>query len=149
MKFRLTAPGFETYTGQMGVIFFENGLSVSDVLPVDAVRIAGVIGGEWEDGAPANVSQLYLDNAHTPAPNDDEQRAAATVTNDTPRSNDFDAAAQVAAEVGVSYTEEELARIADERGIAGLREIAEPLGLKGNSISGLMQAILRAAGAKG
>lgn len=147
MKLRLTAPGFETYTGQMGVINFVDGLSTDDVLPIDAVRVAGIIGAEWEDGAPANVSQIYLDNAHTPAPTDEEQRVV--VTPDAPRSNDIDAAKEIAAEVGVTYTEEELAKIADARGIAGLREIADPLGLKGNSISGLMQAILRAAGSKG
>lgn len=138
MKLRLTAPGWQTYTGQMGVIFFENGLSVADVLPVDAVRVAGVIGAEWEDGRPANVSQIYLDNMQT--------EAAVLKDNREPEAPVEPKKEEVAAPA-VTYTEEQLAEIADKQGIAGLREIAEPLGLKGNSIAGLISAILKAAGA--
>lgn len=144
MKLRLTAPGWETYTGQMGVMFFENGVSTADVLPLDAVRVAGVIGAEWEDGTPANVSQIYLDNAHTAAPSE-----AAT-----------EAWSEKVAETAVklvetletlrdikTYTEDELAAIADAKGVNGLREIATPLGVKSNSIRGLIDGILKAAGA--
>lgn len=138
MKLRLTAPGWQTYTGQMGVIFFENGLSVADVLPVDAVRVAGVIGAEWEDGRPANVSQIYLDNMQT--------EAAVLKDNREPEAPVEPKKEEVAAPA-VTYTEEQLAEIADKQGIAGLREIADPLGLKGNSIAGLISAILKAAGA--
>lgn len=138
MKLRLTAPGWQTYTGQMGVIFFENGLSVGDVLPVDAVRVAGVIGAEWEDGRPANVSQIYLDNMQT--------EAAVLKDNREPEAPVEPKKEEVAAPA-VTYTEEQLAEIADKQGIAGLREIADPLGLKGNSIAGLISAILKAAGA--
>jgi len=144
MKLRLTASGFESYSGQMGVITFENGLSVGDVLPVDAVRVAGVIGAEWEDGTPANVGQMYLDNIHTHAPTDEEQRAAAKA--DTTKTVGADVAKARAEQLGVTYTEEQLANIADSSGIAGLREIAEPLGIKGNSIRGLISGIMKAAG---
>jgi hypothetical protein len=143
MKLRLTAKGWETYNGQMGVIFFENGLSVSDVLPVDAVRVAGVIGAEWEDGSPANMSQIYLDNMHTEALTPEEQRQSDSA--DAPKTVDSDIAKEKAAELGVTYTEEQLAAIADKDGISGLREIAHPLGIKGNSIRGLIQSILKAA----
>lgn len=142
MKLRLTAAGWESYTGQMGVIFFEDGLSVSDVLPVDAVRVAGVIGAEWEDGSPANVSQIYLDNMQT--------EAAVVQDNRQPEEPEVKLAdvAQVVSDImAPTYTEEQLAEIADKSGIAGLRDIAEPLGIKGNSIAGLVAAILKAAGA--
>lgn len=140
MKLRLTAAGWETYTGQMGVINFENGLSVGEVLAIDAVRVAGVIGAEWEDGTPANVSQIYLDNLKTEAAvmQDNRQPEAPVV--------EVKKVEEVAAPT-VAYTEEQLAEIADKQGIAGLREIADPLGLKGNSIAGLISAILKAAGA--
>lgn len=140
MKLRLTAAGWETYTGQMGVINFENGLSVGEVLAIDAVRVAGVIGAEWEDGTPANVSQIYLDNLKTEAAvmQDNRQPEAPVV--------EVKKVGEVAAPT-VAYTEEQLAEIADKQGIAGLREIADPLGLKGNSIAGLISAILKAAGA--
>lgn len=140
MKLRLTAPGFEKYTGQMGVLFFEDGLSTGDVLHRDAVRLANVIGAEWEDGTQANTGQLYLDNMETSAPVEvsrmvvDAPVEEAAPVEDAPAAN--------------LYTEADLAAIADKSGIAGLRDIAEPLGIKGNSIGGLIAAILKAAAPK-
>ena len=141
MKLRLTAAGWQTYTGQMGVIFFENGLSVADVLPVDAVRVAGVIGAEWEDGRPANVSQIYLDNLQT--------EAAVMQDNRQPEAPVVETKSEVAqvATPEVTYTEAQLAEIADKGGISALREIATPLGIKSNSIAAMISAILKAAGA--
>lgn len=139
MKLRLTAKGFETYTGQMGVISFVDGLSIGDVLAIDAVRVAGIIGAEWEDGTPANVSQRYLDNMHTPAP---VFLDADAPTIDPAALEQAVAKAQAA---GKTYMEEELAAIADKDGIAGLRVIADSLAIKGNSIRGLIDAILKAA----
>lgn len=145
MKLRLTARGWETYTGQMGVINFENGLSVGEVLAIDAIRVAGVIGAEWEDGTPANVSQIYLDNMHTEAKTVAEQRLADTP--DAPKTVDPDEAKDKAEALGVTYTEAELAEIADKGGISALRDIATPLGIKSNSIAAMIAAILKAAGA--
>lgn len=68
MKLRLTGRGFEKYTGQMGVHYFQNGLSMNEVLPVDGIRIAGTIGAIWEDGSHANVGEVYAQNLQTPAP---------------------------------------------------------------------------------
>lgn len=73
MKLKLKGGGFENYTGQMGVVFFENGLSKFDVNPNDAIRIAGSIGAEWENGEPANVGDIYTQNMNTPAPSIDQQ----------------------------------------------------------------------------
>lgn len=145
MKLRLTAPGWETYTGQMGVIFFEDGLSLSEVLLIDAIRVSGVIGAEWENGTPANVSQIYLDNMHTEAKTPEQQAQADSA--DAPKTVDDDESKQKAEALGVSYTEEQLAAVADKEGIGGLREIAEPLGIKSNSIRGLIDLIMKAAAA--
>lgn len=68
MKLRLTGAGFDNYTGQMGIHYFQNGLSISDVLPVDGMRIAGTIGAKWEDGSVANVGEIYASHLQTPAP---------------------------------------------------------------------------------
>lgn len=139
MKLKLTQTGFEGYTGQMGVVFFENGVSTKDVLPVDAVRMAAVMGCEWEDGTPANVSQIYLDNMNTPARSEAQTTQAQTpVMSETQIVGDADV---------ITYTEEQLATIADKSGIAGLREIADPLDIKGKSIADLIAAIMKVAGA--
>lgn len=146
MKIKLTQPGFETYNGQMGVTFFEEGLSVSDVLVQDAIRMSAVMLCEWEDGTSPNIAQSLIDNSDTPAPtfvsgedgqhelNDDEIKAAQEVQA---------ALIQAGAPVGPSYTFEQLAEIADAKGIQGLREISDPLGIKSNSIKNLIDAIVK------
>jgi len=151
MKLRLTSGGFDRYTGQMGLHDFVNGLSVRDVLPVDAVRIANVIGAVWEDGTPANVGQMYLDNMKTAAPLGNAttlESAAAPAAPTMPASEQAapEAAPAPAPSPSKTYTAEELAAVADATGIEGLREIAAPLGLKSNSINGLIGAILKVAG---
>lgn len=141
MKLRLTASGFETFEGQMGVLFFEQGLSTSDVHPNEARRIAAVIGAEWEDGSPANIGAIYALNANTAAPTQEQMDAEKGAS-----AQDAENASAVQAAAAV-YTEDQLATVADKKGIAGLREIAEPLGIKAQSIRALIDGILK-AGAK-
>lgn len=135
MKLRLTQPGWENYSGQMGVIQFENGVSVGGVLDIDAVRVSAVMLCEWEDGSTASVSQRLLEQSDTPAPDLEKAKA--------------DDVAKVAAaqpkKEKPKFTEAELEKIADEKGITGLREVAEPFGIKSNSIRGLIDALLKAA----
>ncbi len=140
MKLRLTQAGFESYTGQMGVVMFENGLSVGDVLPIDAIRISAAIGADWEDGSAANVGAMYLNNMDAPAfvgggINDMSIEVAAPEQGGAP-----------VAPAGTVYTRDELAKIADDSGIVGLRAIAEPMDVKGTSIVGLIDAILKKQG---
>ena len=44
------------------------------------------------------------------------------------------------------YTLAELEAIADKDGIKGLRDVGSPLGVRGTSINGLIEEILRVAG---
>ncbi|MFT4064279.1 hypothetical protein [Paraburkholderia sp.] len=140
MKLRLLSPGMERYTAQMGTVFFEDGVSTTDVSHKDATRIAAVYACEWEDGTNPSVSQFLLDHMNTPA----VSVQTTTVATTTP--------APVAPVVAPAQTEKvvwnetDLAKIADEKGIAGLREIAEPMGLKGNSIRMLIEAVVKATG---
>ena len=144
MKLRLTQAGFESYTGQMGVVMFKDGLSESDVLPIDAIRIAAAIGAEWEDGSAANVGDMYLNNMHTPAYVGMAEKPVEEVVVEAKTEETKTETPKPAA----TFTQEQLAQIADEKGITGLREVAEPLGVKGTSIVGLMEAIMKAQGIK-
>jgi len=137
MKLRLTQAGFESYTGQMGVVWFENGLSVTDVSPIDAIRISAAIGADWEDGTAANVGDMYLNNMNVPAHVGMADRTSPEAPQQSPEQTPQSEAPTTV------YTEEELAKIADQKGIAGLREIADPLGVKGTSIVGLIAEILK------
>jgi len=146
MKLRITQAGFNTYNGQMGVINFENGLSIADVLPVDAVRMAAVMLCEWENGGSPSVAQAILDNAETSAPmfvsgaegqHDIEAAASAQAPSSEP--------AVLSAPAKSGYTVEELSAVADADGIKGLRLIADPLGVKSNSIAEMITAIMQAS----
>jgi len=140
MKIRLTQKHYETYTGQMGITNFVDGLSTTDVLPNVAGRMAAVMQCEWEDGTPANVAQVYQDNMHTEAPIASEERAAEKAAADQAvQEQVVEAQASLAL-----HTAETLGAIADEQGITGLRAIAEPFGIKSNSIGGLIEALLKA-----
>lgn len=134
MKLRLTQAGFEKYTGQMGVVMFDNGLSVGDVLPIDAIRISAAIGADWEDGSAANVGDMYLNNMDVPA-------FVGRAQGQTSVSVDSVKPAIVPAQA--QHTKDTLAKIADAEGIMGLRAIADPMGVKGTSIVGLIEAILK------
>jgi hypothetical protein len=140
MRLKLLQAGFENYTGQMGVTFFQNGLSVNEVSEQDARRMAAVLKCETVDGESMNVAQKLLDSMHTEAVVKNVDYASdepkAEVVPETP--------AEVAPQA--KHTAESLAAIADEKGIAGIREIAEQFSLKGNSIAGLIEAILKAQG---
>ena len=145
MKLRLTQQHYETFTGQMGVTFFENGLSTDNVKPSDAVRMAAQFLCAWEDGTTASVAQSLLDHSH------------ATIGTLPPEMNADQAIAQASQESILAaaklkdprvdqapsdfYSEAQLSEIADSQGIKGLRAIAEPLGIKSNSIKEMITAL--------
>lgn len=134
MKLRLTQAGFENYTGQMGVTFFEDGLSTNEVSTMDATRMAAVMQCEWEGGATASVTQRLLDEANTPAPIFEAAPEAEPLV-------DLEVQDE-AAEPSKQWTLEELEAVADDHGIAGLRAIGEEIGVKNVSIKGLIEEIL-------
>ena len=143
MKLRINQTGFEGYTGQMGVVNFVDGLSVADVDPKDAIRMSAVMLCVWEDGTSVSIAQSLLDNANTPAPifltgeegQHDIERAELVASGDADDNSNL-------------YTEDDLSAIADKDGIKGLRAIADPLGVKGNSIKDLITALIEAKAAK-
>lgn len=162
MKLRLTGAGFDKYTGQMGVVYFVEGLSQHDVMPNDAIRIASTIGAEWENGDPANLGAIHTQNLMTPAPDITQQSGLdllhsitghANLNADQAQENSNKVASmttglekQEEPKAPPKYTQADLEKIADESGIAGLRLIGEEFGVKGNSIAALIKAIMEVQG---
>lgn len=148
MKVKVTQEGFEGYTGQMGVTQFVDGVSINDVSPRDAARMSAVMQVHWEDGTSCNPAQRLLDEMNTAAAhlvpfadNKDEVVTAPVVEKvEVKKTEPVEKEAQ-------AYTREDLESIADAKGITGLREIGQPLGIKSNSINGLIEELLK-AGAK-
>lgn len=154
MKIRIVGAGFETYTGQMGVIDFVDGVSTDDVSTRDAQRLAACVPCEWvESTKPVSPSSIVLESGNVEAPVLPEREKGAEVEVLSPgpealtselkafTGNLEDASPLVQLIMKPSYKLEVLEKIIDGNGIAGLREIAEPLGIKGRSISDILDAL--------
>ena len=164
MKLKITQPGWEGYTGQLGMAFFKDGVSIADVPKLVARRLAGVVGCVWEDGTNPSVTQDELTRdvpapdvvTTIPAPAPEPAPAlmpveAPNATVETQPSEFIQPVDPSALTVPTAaiYTKEELEAIADAEGIVGLRAIADPLDIKSNSISALITAMVSAGVKKG
>jgi len=156
-RIRLTQPGYEHYSGQMGILFFEDGLSTHPVPFKDANRMSAVMICEFEDGSSCNPAQRLLDTAHqeavfgretTDKAPDDELPVSVSVEEPVLIALDQPKQDQPILRSSVVYSREDLEEIADKKGIAGLREIATPLGIKSNSITNLIEELAKATAAQ-
>lgn len=144
MKIRLVGNGYEALTGMFGDVEFKDGVSVHPVSPAQARFYASITTVEnAEDGSELGDNAAFQAALNMEA-----------VTVNLPTLAELQAQGQ-AAEVGqapevpvaqeaVAHTRESLEAVADKGGIAGLRAIAEPLGVKGTSITKLIKGILKA-----
>lgn len=129
MKIKIVQPGWAGFTGQLGAFEFVDGISVDDISSVDAQRLAGIVGIEDADsGANPSITQNMIEKNSKAAPIE----APVAAVNETPTAE---------------YTKESLEAIADASGIKGVREIADKFGIKGQSITELIEKILTAQGA--
>lgn len=120
MKLKLVQKGYEGFTGLFGVTEFKDGVSVNDVPLREARNIAISIKTEYEDGSDPNPAQNLLNSMHNKA-------------------GEAPAEVKTPAQPPVDFELGKLEAIADKDGIKGLREIADPLGIKGNSIKELIK----------
>lgn len=127
MKIKLVEPGWETFSDYLGFVLFKDGESVEDVSPAEAARLASIVRIETLEGRNPSPAQMILDNWSGPM---------IVATTDTADASLLAAPAK--------WTQEELSAIADEKGIKGLREIGDDLGLKGTGIADLIAKIVEA-----
>jgi hypothetical protein len=152
MKVRITQPGFENYTGQIGVVHFVDGMSIEDVPRIHALRLSAVMNCEGEDGSSLSLVQEAMDKYNDPAPEvaelfdteggNQEQRHESAIVS-APAVQDHEQGSQAPAK-SVVYTRAQLEAIADEKGIKGLRAITDELDIKGNSIAGIITQMVYA-----
>lgn len=127
MKIRIVEPGWAGFSGHLGMVEFADGVSVEDIGRGDAAALAAIVLIEdiSTDKSPS-AAQLIIDsNAH-------QMPVEAVVS----------APATPAPASDKVYTREELEDIADKGGIKALRELAEPMGLKDNSIVQLIDKVI-------
>lgn len=137
MKIKITEPGWEKFSGHLGPVEFVDAVSVDHVSVREARRIAGALRVEdVETGANPSITQAMLD-------------AAEIGIMPTPISAEVPDEVQPTDPVEVPPTEYDrasLETIADQGGIAGLRTIGDKLGVKDQSIAGLIDKILGVQG---
>ena len=133
MQIKIIEPGWAGYTGHFGMIEFADGVSIESVSKADAAYLAGLIQVETLEGKNPSSTQALLD-AHV------QSAEVPTLA--------FIPEVPVVSDAEKVYTPEELAAVADSEGIKGIRAIAEPRGLKDNSISELIAKILNQQASK-
>ncbi len=126
---KMTQPGWETYTGPLFGVNFENGRSTTIVDPGTAGRIASIVAVENDDGKNPSPSQAILDNGAKPAVLADLDVVPKDNRGPVVRPDEV-------------YTREQLEELADKHGITALRTIGDRMGVKGVSIVKLIESIM-------
>lgn len=151
MKIKIQEPGLSYFTGVLSGVAFKDGVSISELSPAQIDSIGASMRCVEIDGEQVGpVSKLNSFSGTT----------ASEVTKNDPKKPtkiELEAAQKVADENELSqqstkapkHTKESLGKLADEKGIAGLRSLANELGVKGTSIKKLIEAILTEQGRDG
>lgn len=141
MKLKITEQGWEGFNGELGMVAFEDGVSIRDVTPIEANIISGAMRVvAVETGESVGALCLDADAMNRPAHTTSLKTLAEILA-------EREAGVKVLAQImapneSKTYTKEELEGVADKSGIAGLREIGDAMDVKSASISGLIDAIL-------
>jgi hypothetical protein len=136
-RVRIVEKGWAGYTGMLGSVEFKDGISVEAPNSKELSQIGSIVRIETCDSdEQAGAAAVLQNSLHTPAPSN--------VTLPKPQANDDQVGAQSESQPAAKRTREQLEQIADAKGIAGLREIADPMGVKGRGIAELIAEILAA-----
>ena len=142
----------EAYTTFMGAVEFVDGVSVHPVSIREANALRACFSGVQilqDDGVTVDevldkIDQLLPREVYVSAgmevPSDGTYPVPADVVSVTPTAAPVEEL-ELALPENPRYTVAELEAIADKSGIAGLRALAEPLGIKGTSIRVLISAL--------
>lgn len=143
MKVRLKERGWETYTGELCAVSFVNGENIEPMSAREAYSLGGYISIVElnEDGTEGNPVSHAFDMVRN-------QTVTASVEPPRLRQSDLDAIAAEEAALAAAqdptkkYTVAELEAIATEKGISGIRAIADQYGVKAVAIKTLIAEIL-------
>lgn len=139
-RLKIVEKGWETFSDYFGGYKFTNGLSDEAVPTADAQRLGSwirMVGVDDESQVGEGVVQVALTETKA-----DVVVAAA---DKEPETVSVEQAAEAAAEV-TKYTREELEALADQGGIAALRQIGDKIGVKGRGIPELIREIIQKQG---
>jgi hypothetical protein len=127
-KVRITVPGWDRFTGLLGVIPFEDGVSTRELIPQEKSRLGAILGIEDVDGgqvgAGVDMAKIYNVSAEVKPV---EPKPVAPKP-----------------EKVLQYNREKLEAIAEEGGIKAIREIAAKFDVKGVEISKIIDEVIEA-----
>lgn len=143
---KIVQAGYENYTGPIGAYEFSDGVSTVMIPRVDRDRLATAFQfveftEAGVDEVDAGVAARMLRDGHEMAA---EMAKLERQTDEEKAVEDATVALQAPDFVPTIYSREELEKIADKKGINGLRDIAEPWNVKHRSILPLIALIEQA-----
>lgn len=157
---RLKSKGWSNFTGLFGSVEFKDGRSVDNISQMEAARMAAITPVETDDGKNPSAAQAIIDSKSYLAKEGDPARKMTSEESkasmkshrdsvDKGKNKEADESeiviegdAPKGDEKGEHYTIKELEIIADKGGLPALRLIGDELGVRSNSISGLISNIL-------
>lgn len=161
-RIKIIQSGWETFTGEFAGMVFVNGETEEPATQVTTDRIAAELDViDADTGLPLGpqhrllASQCVTLEAVEALERASEQpeEPKVPVTGDEDPATENESEAEETGENAIVtepeiWTEEKLAAVADDKGIKGLREIADPMGVRGRAIPELITEILAAQKAK-
>lgn len=145
---KIVSKGWAGYNGQLNIITFKDGISTEPVIRRVADRIAACVqvvecdadGNEGAEAVNVGVQHRLIDETASRAP---IAKPLATQTEaDKQMEARLDAARALTAPIDSLFTREDLEKIADEKGIKGLRDVADAWSVKGRGIPELIEKVL-------
>lgn len=131
-RLKIVEPGWEGYSDMFGLVLFKDGVSVEPVGWREASLIGGLV--RIED---ANEADFQINSGA-------EYNRVKDRTTDSPVVSAVDRGTHVVDEAHARYTRKQLEELADEKGLAGVREVARLWGRTGRSINECIDAVLTA-----
>lgn len=140
---KLIQSGFENYTGHLAGYEFIDGVSEDNLPKRHADRISAVMRVEAIDDENYKGPTGDMIDKSTPAPVQEPSPRQTDEDKEKEKEQDAEKTPKIEnPPFGKVYTLEELNEIADEKGMKGLREIADPAGVKNTSIAGLIREMM-------
>jgi hypothetical protein len=138
-KIRLRDPAYKYFNGDMGGVEFENGETKDHVSQRDIDRLGCILAIDIFDGTAMAINDSLI--------RDHSKKAVVVKASTRGTADEKEAEMEESRGRGVAkapakiLSHEEVEAIADRKGIQGLREIAEPLNVRGRSIGDLVRGL--------
>jgi hypothetical protein len=145
LRIKITEPGWAGFSDWLGAVQFKDGISVRELIPAElnnissSLRVERYVEGEEGSQVGLAVNAVTIRDIYVePEPQCKVYDQPIPLAGGNPNTR-----GEMPCKPPI-MTDEQLEKIADEKGIAGLREIATQWGVKGRAIGDLLISIRRA-----